>query len=429
MAESKLSVDLEINKLYFKKPVKSVGYAGSLIFTHANVNNNGILLNINNENNYFDSQIFIRPTFVGFNTKFGNYGFALESKNLLNFINQTELNNSKIILDDNQLNLSGEYFSFSNLKSDFKLKTFRLYCQSPIPYPNGEPKEDSNSTDMVANCFNFLTFNGNYAPNNESASLVYEGINSGNKMRINATVKSVDIRKNEINADIIAANSISNDSYLINASGLHLNCAKDEDLKAFDIDKIKKACLNKLEITPVKLSMIDKTSKTSFNLDIKNISIKDQIANFVLSNGSLSDKSSTTYIHQANLACHKELDTDILELNQVLKDCIQYSRISISEIKSSKPDQKDSSIKNIILSSTNNAIMLGAQVKFLGIKSSITIYGNIDFHEARKQLAITVIDTKLPLGINSVKLLMFFLKKILISKNISIQNNVITIQF
>ena len=425
IADSKLSIDLAIDKLFFQRPPKGVGKAGTLIFTHANVDNNGILLNINNVNNYFDSQIFLRPTFLGFNTQFGNYGFALDDKSFFNSLNQTELQNSKIILDDNQLNLSGEYFTYISPESSIKLKTFRLYCQSPLPDPGSDPTTNS----MMTNCFNFLTFNGNFAPNNQSASLLYEGVNNGDKMLIKAQVKSLDIRKTEMNLNVISANTISNDTYFINASSLDLNCAKDEDLKSLDIPKIKKACLNRLNIAPLKVNMIDKVSNSAFNLDIKNIAIKDKIAYLAINNGSLSDKSSTTYIDNILLNCKKELDTDLLVLTQVLRDCISYSRLSISEVKSTKPDKKDSSIKNIILSSTNNALMIRAQVKFLGIKAVVGISGSISLDEAKKQLAIKVTDTKLPLGINSVKLVMYFLKKVLISKSIFIHNNIITIQF
>jgi hypothetical protein len=113
---------------------------------------------------------------------------------------------------------------------------------------------------------------------------------------------------------------------------------------------------------------------------------------------------------------------------QVLNDCLSYSRISIGEVKSTKPDQKASALKNITLSLANGALMLHAEAGFLGLKASIGISGKMALNMARKQLIITVTDTKLPLGLNSVKLLMYFLKKNLISKDIAIANNILTIQ-
>ncbi len=429
-ADNKLSVDVSIDQLTFQKPTKGVGKAGVLIFKSANVNNNGIILNINNVNNYFDSQIFVRPTFLGFTTQFGNYGFSLEADSIINSLNQTELKNSKLVLDDNQLNLSGEFFSFINPDSSVKLKTFRLYCQSSLSSASAENTVDAPSNNMMENCFQFLTLNGSFAPNNEAAILQYEGIDktNGDKNFLEAKVKSFDLRKNQINANLISLKSVSNDTYTINATDFNLNCAKDEDLKTLDFDKIKKACLNQIKIAPTKVNIIDKSSKSTFNLDVKDMTVKNKIVYLAFNNGSLTDLSSTTYLDKLLLNCKKETDTDLFDLTSVLRDCISYSRFNLQEVKSTKPDQKDSSIKNIAFSSTNGAMIIQAEAKLLGLKARISIYGNVALNESKKQLILTVTDTKLPLGINSVKLLMYFLKKNLISKDITIINNIITIQ-
>ncbi len=429
MAENKLSVDLTLDKLQFQKPPKGVGRAGTLIFKTANVNNNGIVLNLTNVNNYFDSQIFVRPTFLGFTTQFGNYGFALEEGNVFNNINYTELQNSKLVLDDNQLNLSGEYFNFISPDASVKLNNFRLYCQSLAALTPASYTLDTPGSEMIKNCFSFLTLNGSYVPNNEFATLEYEGINkvNGDKFFVKTNVRSFDLRKNQINANLVNTRSVSNDSYTISANEVNLNCAKDEDLKELDFEKIKKACLNQLKLAPLKATLDDKTSKSSFNLDIKDVTVKDKIVYFTLNNGALSDPQSTTYLNNLLLNCKKEVDTDLLDIVQVLKDCTNYARLSITEVKSTKPDQKDSSIKNIIINSTNNDLIAQAETKFLGLRARVSIHGNVTLDAAKRQLIITVTDTRLPLGITSVKLLMYFLKKNLISKDISITKNVISI--
>lgn len=428
VAETKLSVDLVVDKLLFQKPPKGVGKAGSLIFKSANVDNNGIVLNINNINNQFDSQIFVRPTFLGFTTQFGNYGFTIEADSILNTVNQTELQNSKLILDDNQLNLAGEFLSFTNIDSSLKLKTYRLYCQS-LTNLEIVAATESPTNDMIKSCYSFLTLNGSYLPGNEFAALEYENLDqsTGDRTFLDAQIKSFDLRKNQINANIKTLKSVSNQTYFINATNVLINCAKDENLTEFDVEKIKKTCLNKLKIAPTKANIVDKMAKSTFNLDIKDVTVKDKILYFTLNNGALSDPTSTTYLSNLLLNCKKETDTDLLELTDVLRDCIGYSRLSIDEVKSTKPDEKDSSVKEIVLSSSNGALIMQAAVRFIGIKARVSIYGKVALNESKKQLIITVTDTKLPLGINSVKLLMYFLKKNLISKDIAISNNVITV--
>ena len=426
IADTKLSIDLSIDKLNFQKPEKGVGKAGTLIFKSANVNNSGIVLNINNVNNYFDSQIFVRPTFLGFTTQFGNFGFPLEATSIINKINKTELQNSKLIFDDNQLNLSGEYFSFFNIDTNVKLKNFRLYCQS---IENLEEQLDSDTpNDMTSKCLKFLTLNGSFTPDNQAATLEYEGNDKDQKTFIQTQINSFDLRKNQINANLTSLKSVRNNSYFITANELNLNCDKDEDLKTVDFDKIKKTCLNRLKILPVKVSIVDKAAKSAFNLDVKDVSIKDKIAYLTLNSGSISDTKSTTYINNLLLNIKKDPETDLLDLFQVLKDGISYTRFSVAEIKNTKPDQSDNSVQQIAVSSTNGSLVTSAAVKFLGIKAKVTIYGTIALNQSKKQLVITVTDTKLPLGLNSVKLLMYFLKKYVISKDIMIQDNIITIQ-
>ncbi len=434
MAESRLSVDVTIDKLQFQKPTKGVGKAGLLIFKSANVNNNGIVLNINNTNNYFDSQIFVRPTFLGFTTQFGNYGFPIEKDNIINTLEKTELQKSKLILDDTQLNLSGEFFNFITPDKSLKLKNFRLYCQNLTNASaldqSAQTTSEAPSMDIMKSCLNFLTLNGSYASNNQLANLEFERVDlkTGDKTFAQAAVTSFDLRSTQINAQLSNLKTVSNNSYSISANQLNLNCAKDADLKDLDFDKLKKTCLNQLKINPLKANLEDKSAKSMFNLDIKDVTVKDKIVYFTLNNAALSDATSTTYLTNLLLNCRKETETDLLDLNQVINDCISYSRLSLAEVKSTKPDQKnDTSIRNISVSSTNNALIIQADVKFIGVTARVSIQGIVALNQAGKQLIITVTDTKLPLGINSVKLLMYFLKKNLISKDISITNNVITI--
>jgi hypothetical protein len=113
----------------------------------------------------------------------------------------------------------------------------------------------------------------------------------------------------------------------------------------------------------------------------------------------------------------------------MLTDCFSYGRLTIAEVRNDDKsnDDKDSSNKNIAISINNGVLVIKADVKFLGLNSYVAIYGKIAQNEARKQIIMTVTDTRLPLGINSVKLLMYFLKKNLVSKDISIKGNVITV--
>lgn len=423
--EPKTSFDVTIDKLNFVRPIKGVGKAGTLVFKSASVLNNGIVLNVNNVNNYFDSQIFVRPTFLGFTTQFGNFGFGIEESNMINTVKQTDLTNAKFIMDDNQLALSGESMNFVNVDSSVRLKGFRLYCQNNTL---AVKETGAIQTDILSSCFSFMTLNGTYQPGNELAELEYEGIDGADKTFIKAKVRSFDIRPNEILANLPTATTVSNDSYTINASDVVLSCAKDADLVGLDFEKIKKPCMNKMRLNPLKANLIDKKENSQFNLDVKNIVVQDKVLYVTLNNAVMSDPKSSTHITNTLLNCRKNADSDLLELTHVLRDCLEYGRASIAEVRSTGPDdKKDSSNKNIAISVENGAIIIQADIKFLGFTSRVSIYGRASLDEQKRHLILNVTDTKLPLGITSVKLLMHFLKKDLISKDITFSNNVITI--
>lgn len=422
-AQKKLSADVVIDQFQFQKPLMGVGKAGVLIFKSANVDNNGVILNIENVNNFFDSQIFIRPTFIGFTTQFGNYGFTLETESIFSDIISADLKNGKFILDDNQLNLSGEAFKFLNSNANVSLSRFRLYCQS-IDGGVGP------SADVVKNCMNYLTLNGSYKGAAEPALLEFSTQNklTGDKTELVANVKSIDFRANLLSFNLENAKSSSNDVYFMNASKLELQCAKDPMINGLDRNKLVKDCLNDIKINPLKVKLVDQKAKTQFALDIKNVSVKNKIAQFALNSGALSDNKSTTSITDFNLNCKKETDSDLLELMDVLRDCNSYARISLAEVKSTKPDDNQgSSVKKIVINSDNNNLVIEADVKILLFKSRIKVFGKTTLDEAKRTFTINVTNTRLPFGLTSVKVLMYFLKKNLISKDVTYEGNNIII--
>lgn len=428
MAQNKLTAEVSIEDLQFKKPDQGTGSAGAMIFKSAKVNGNGMVINLNNVNKIFDSQIFVRPTFLGFTTQFGDFGLTLEENNIMTAVREMQIHNSNLILDDNQMNLSGEYFKFINTDADVLLKNFRLYCQnSPLV-----ALDDGTSppSDLVTNCLNYLTLNGASTAGNVYSDLEYKGVDlkTGDKTNVLAKVKSFDIRKNSLALNLLTPKSVSNDSYTINADNLVMTCAKDPVLTSFDLNKMAKDCSNQLKVSPLKAAIADKVAKSNFNLDIKDINVKDKLAGFTLNSGTLSDPASTTFLTNLVLSCRKELDTNMLELNQVIKDCLSYSRLSLAEVKSTKPDGgQASSVKKIVVISNSNKMVIQADVNILGFMNRISMNATASYNETKKQLVLNVTNANLPFGMTSVSMLMYFLKQNIISKGIAYENNNIII--
>lgn len=448
--KDKFLLDAFIDKLQFLKPTRGVGKAGTFIFKSVNFNNNGIVLDLTNINNMFDSQIFIRPTFLGFTTPVGSYGFELAPGSFLGNVEQADLVNSKVIVDESQFNLAGEHLSYFTLASKIKLKKFRIYCQKEL---NASRRAKASS---IEDCLNFLTVNGNYEFNsaNEAATLEYEGTNNitGERNLIETEIKNFDLRKNELMLSLKKIKSNTAGNYYVTAQNIELNCSKlssianlgfthdiyhERDLNKLnrfnsegelDIEKLKKGCLNHFVLHPIKLNIEDLKEASRFNLDLGQVSAEDGRFRLDLAQGVFADKASATAVQSANVDCIKSLDTDLFELVHVIRDCISGSQIIIKKLSNTAPDEKKSSIKDILISTQNGHLYTRAQVKVLGVSAKVALTGNISINEVKREVFIEVKEADLPLGINSVGLLMYFLKKNLISKDITIRKNMIKVK-
>ena len=433
-ADAKLAVDLDVVKINYLRPINGVGNSGTMIFKTAKLNtSNGVVLNATNINNIFDSQLFIRPNFLGFTTSFGDFGVPVPDKSILKTIKTMDLDTSRLVLDENQLNFSGKSFSYTDYNSSTRLFKFRLYCQNAAPT---EGNESSDSLEIVKGCLNFLTLNVNINDSTDLASLEYEvasKVNPNEKMQFVATIKNFDFRKKQISGNLptFKSNSISATGvYSISSNDLSFACGKDEAIETLDTDKLIKGCLNDLSAEPFNASLQDSKQKTSFYLDFKKITVKNKVLSATINNLSIKAavSSATTYLKDVNLKCRKETDSNLLNITNVLRDCLSSSQVTIGEVATSNnsDDKTDSSNKNISITSSGGSVTILADVKFLGITARVSISGNISLDEKTKKITLAITDSRLPFGVNSVKLVMYFLKKDFVSKDIQINNNNIT---
>lgn len=433
-AESKLAVDMNFTKVSYEKPAQGVGKAGTMVFKTASLVNNGIVFNINNINNLFDSQLFVRPTFLGFTTQFGNFGVTIEETSILNTVKKTEIENAKFILDDNQLNFAGKMFTFVDQESSAKLLNFRLYCQKALKLEETQP---AATPDIVKSCLNFMTLNASVEDNKGVVDLEYETVNKANPKAVTkfaAKVKTLDVRPSSLAGSLPAFKSVSTEdgnTYSINASNLAFSCAKDPELEKIDSDKMIKTCLNRVQTQPFTAVLEDSKEKTAFDLNFSHIAVAEKVLTTKINSVSLKDlvTGSTTNVSDVNLKCRKEKESDLLVVTDILRDCVSSGQVSIGKVYSVTAGKAADPTNNISMSVQGGAIVIQADVKVLGITGRVTINGKASIDEKNKIIYLTVISTKLPfIGISWNKLVMNQLKKDLVSKDISISENTITIK-
>jgi hypothetical protein len=429
-AASNFGIDMNVEKVVYNKPKNKIGKAGSLVFKSAKIYNDGITMDINNLNNMFNSQLFIRPNFLGFTTQFGNFGYAIDGNSALKEINQSALDNSQISMDDYQMNFSGENFLIGTDKIKLRMQKYRIYCQgTPASNLVDETTEvkASGSFDIVKNCLNFSTINGAYNNTNQVADVDFESFESKAQMKFK--MKKVELRSKTLKIDFDKANIISNNSYFINTDSLQIECEKEKDMTDFDFDRIYNSCTNKMKVVTQNVSMIDKAEGTSFNLSLNKFQVANNVAEIGLNSATISDSKSRTTLNNVAGKCKKNRESDLLEIGLVLSDCLSEGQLSIQSIASSTIVENDSSAdaKNITITSQGGKLNIQSQIHFLGMDHTISISGNASMNKETKVLSVVVSEAKLPFRLSSVKILMIFLKKYMVSKDIQINDRTISI--
>jgi hypothetical protein len=208
-----------------------------------------------------------------------------------------------------------------------------------------------------------------------------------------------------------------------------IDCAKEKDMTDFNFDSIYNACTNNLKINTQKISMIDRKEGTQFDLNLNDFQIKKGLTFINLNSASFSSGTSRTILNGVNARCKKSIDTDLVELSQVLSDCISDGDFSIQSIISTDSTENDqnSDARSIILTGRNGIVKIQATVQFLGMTHNVSITAKVDVTKGENKMDMTITETRLPFGIGSVKLLMFFLKKYVVSKDIQVSRNTVTI--
>ncbi len=424
------SYEMQFDKFTYKRPTRNVGFAGEFVFKKANINTNGVAFNVENKNNIFDAKVFMRPNFLGFTTSIGSFGVTFEKENPLIIVDQLDVTEASLILDDTQLNLSGSNLLAVQPTTYVKLDNFRIYCQRA-----GESKSELNATESLTDdCFNFLTLNNAFS-NGALGKLHYIDTANNEKLEVKAQFKSIDLRPNTLSVDLSQVETIADNEYFIKLSTLNFQCPKDPTLKEINSKKITEDCLRQIKIAPFRALVEDKKEKSQFDLNITNFQIQDEVAYVNMPNGKLSDPESDTYLKNVIVNCRKSPETDVMDITAILSDCVQFSKLSIGETTSTsqkedadwKGNKPDSTTKNILININNNKLILETDIKMLGLNHRVKIYGLVIVLKNEKALELTVTDTKLPFGFSSVKLLMYYLKKNFVSKDIKINKNVIRI--
>lgn len=227
----------------------------------------------------------------------------------------------------------------------------------------------------------------------------------------------------------------------VDFNDVEINCQKVQELEVFDAKEMLANCKQDIEIKLDNFSLRDHTdaskpilAKTKPDV-VKNESGKLTIN---LPELKLVDKEDLTIMEDVSIVCDTDESIDVFIPNKIIGACAKNGTIKVDKlftddsdlsvstllrpelnIDDIKIEKKKPKIFDIDLKTKDGFLTAEIRLKILGLKSRVEFSGPVNWDLEKEILTIKVEKSRLPLGIKSENIFMFFIKKMLVAEMIT----------
>lgn len=331
--------------------------------------------------------------------------------------------------------LSLQRMKFQTKDSNFSLSAADIKCKTP------EGLDILEVETYLKGCLNGAVANpiGN--------RLVYEfnQKEEGNdpfELRMNGDMGRVEFTNDKILLNSDQTEVAIDDEIFLTLKEADLKCQKEEGLEKFEAVSLLDYCKKDLELDTEDFKIKDFADPTkplvsTVKVERGGAIARNNVLNLNINEIRLADQEDLTLMKDLDANCDLLEHTDVFIPNDIIEACSKRGKItvknlftedstlSVSQIKSTSFDldkviipQKKAKISNIDIETANGKIYIKVGIRVLGIKSSVSFSGTVQWHKEIERLDIKVENAKLPLGMKSKGILMFFLKKMLVAEMI-----------
>lgn len=442
------SIDMDIETLTYNRPKSGIGISGELVFNSLDFYRGGMYLQLNNKNTIFNSNIFIRPGFVGFTGPHTSLGFSVEEDSPLKTLQKMTMKKSQILINDRFFQLAGAGFTYQDLTTEIKLENFGYYCKG---HPN------YNSTDaegIIAGCllYSKVSPSKEKKKKGEVLNLYYKSTDKTGSTILSGKVKEIEIKSDNIHMNIPKF-TLDVGSFEILGQKLKLNCQKDPDLTTLNSDPLINNCLEGVSITSPVLKISDKAEDSNFLFDTEHLEIANKKLKFTSNGFKIFDKEGETEISKLKINCAMKSNDSLFDVHAFINECIDEGDISMRRVyyqefvqnpallasyqkmiapealnQDNKNEVKpeETGIKNMRLKISDHYFKFTAKVKIWPTYYSIGASGVIE-RGPNNEIIIDIRKTKLPMWITSKSIFLYYFKKYMVSKTVQVKNDKIYI--
>lgn len=433
------AVNFDIDKFNYIRPQSNIGPAGNFQFNKFSLFYFDFMSEITNEDGRFDAKIFIRNNFIGLIGKQIKFGVNTKDGDILNSIKKAEGQGLKVVLNSKKVSLKSNSLHLISPKLNIVVpRPASLFCQKADGFQSNDP------ADLERACLNYLK----YSPiQSDRVETRYEsttkGANNDEKyIRLDGNIEKIEFVKNDIlfNSGKLALNL--NRKFLVTGNNFDFNCAK-KDIAVMDSDQLLQHCLHDFAIGPAStINVLNLKDNSEFAFFPRKVTLHDEKFEFKTPSLDINMNGEITKLEQMNFNCFVNENSDATDVSAYIQGCLKDSFFEIGSVLTSSSSNKNIDIfegrlkgrkakkgrlQDILMIIKNGKISLTSEVKFL-FKFDLSLEATGSFNEQTKVLHVHVDRAKLPFGVRSVKLLMYFIKKMMASKTVEVSGKHISIQ-
>ncbi len=239
-------IDIEIDSLDFVRPESGVGKSGTFKFKKFHVQNPKFSIFVGNENSIFDSNIYIKGSLVGIKGPQTRISYDLDKMDAdyLHSFKYAKVSNTKLLMDNQGINLSGEYYKIRKPESILELQNFIWNCDRNSKYLSND------SVGFLSGCLNSAEIVPYIEEESIKVSFNFLGKEEIEEERVDfeSEIKSAVFSDKRISGKANISNITFGNGVHLVTSNIEVNCLKISGLIDINTSTMLVPCLNNLNL-------------------------------------------------------------------------------------------------------------------------------------------------------------------------------------
>lgn len=323
-------VDIEIDSLNFTRPDSGTGKAGTFKFKKFQIQNPNFSIFVGNEDSIFDSNVFIKGSFIGIKGPLTRIAYNLDEVNAkyLNSFKFANIEKTRLLMDKEGISLSGLYYQIRKPESMLTLENFIWDCDRNEKYLTND------SIGFLSGCLNAAEVRS--LDDNELINVNFTFFgkeeNIEDKVEFSSKIKNVNFEDSRVTGQTEVSNITFGNGVHLVSSEMKADCSKPSDLIDINSDTLLIPCLNDFKMDSELFGIYFKDDATqSYNFENPKLTITDKKISIANKMFKYDSPTAKIKIQNVKMSADKIIGFDELNFKSYLESLINSNTFTATE--------------------------------------------------------------------------------------------------